>query len=295
MVIYKTTNIVNGKFYIGQDSKNNPSYLGSGVLLSKAIKKYGKENFIKEIIEVCSTKKELNEREKYWINRLESIDNSIGYNIAEGGMGGNTYNDEIKKRISDLMKKKVFSEETRKKMSLSRKNKSYHTKESKEKISKTHKGKKLSKEHIEKLREYGKQSSKSKEFLEQQGLIQNYWPKGTKHTDESKQKMSEYHKVNPVRYWLGKKRSSETIEKAKQTNKGFKHSEKTKLNMLGEGNPFYGKKHSEETRKRISESKKNQTPEHKLERYRKFFISRMGYEPTKEVLNNKLQEYRGEG
>ena len=45
MIIYKTTNLVNGKIYIGKDSKNNPNYLGSGNLLKKALIKYGKENF----------------------------------------------------------------------------------------------------------------------------------------------------------------------------------------------------------------------------------------------------------
>lgn len=290
MVIYKTTNIKNGKFYIGQDTKNNPKYLGSGLLLSKAFTKYGKENFIKEILEVCDTKEQLNEREKYWIENLNSRDNNVGYNIAEGGMGGNTYTEETKKRVSNLMKNRIFSEETRKKMSLVRKGIFKHSEETKEKLSKTHKGKKLSKEHIENIREISKKRPKSKEFLEQQGNINKYWPKGVKHTDETKQKMSEYHKNNPVKYWLGKKRPLDAIEKAKQSNKGFKHSEETKLKMSAEGNPFYGKKHSEEIRKQISESKKNKTPEQKLERYKKFFISRMGYEPTKEQLDNKLQE-----
>ena len=40
MVIYKTTNLVNGKQYIGKDTKNNPTYLGSGTFLKKAIQKY---------------------------------------------------------------------------------------------------------------------------------------------------------------------------------------------------------------------------------------------------------------
>ena len=45
MVIYKTTNLVNGKIYIGKDKYNNPKYLGSGKILKLAINKYGKGNF----------------------------------------------------------------------------------------------------------------------------------------------------------------------------------------------------------------------------------------------------------
>jgi group I intron endonuclease len=91
MVIYKTTNLVNGKFYIGKDAKNKKSYLGSGKVLKHAIQKYGKDNFKKEILETCNTLEELSEREKYWIKELKAIEN--GYNLAEGGVGGNTHGD----------------------------------------------------------------------------------------------------------------------------------------------------------------------------------------------------------
>ncbi len=98
MVIYKTTNLINGKIYIGQDSKNNPEYLGSGIILKKAILKYGKENFKKEILEYCSTKEDLDKREKYWIKTLNTIKN--GYNIAAGGNGclGCKQSDETKEK-----------------------------------------------------------------------------------------------------------------------------------------------------------------------------------------------------
>jgi len=89
MVIYKTTNLINGKYYVGKDEKNNSEYLGSGLLLNKAIKKYGRNNFTKEILETCVTKKELNEREIYWIKELNAVKD--GYNIALGGSGGDTY------------------------------------------------------------------------------------------------------------------------------------------------------------------------------------------------------------
>lgn len=85
MIIYKTTNLINNKIYVGQDSKNNPNYYGSGKILKAAIKKYGKINFKKEILEHCRTRDELNDCEKYWICELESQNPNIGYNITAGG------------------------------------------------------------------------------------------------------------------------------------------------------------------------------------------------------------------
>ena len=89
MIIYKTTNLINGKFYIGKDVKNKKLYLGSGKLLKQAIQKYGKENFKKEILEYCIDLKHLDEREIYWIDKYNSIKN--GYNLTEGGTGGDTW------------------------------------------------------------------------------------------------------------------------------------------------------------------------------------------------------------
>jgi len=99
MVIYKTTNLVNGKIYIGQDSKNNPDYLGSGKIIKRAIKKHGKDNFTKEIIESCVSKEGLDERERYWIGKLNSTNKTIGYNITDGGEGclGLRHSDETKR------------------------------------------------------------------------------------------------------------------------------------------------------------------------------------------------------
>ena len=53
MVIYKTTNLLNGKIYIGKDKRNDRKYLGSGKILRQAVSKYGLRNFSKEILEEC--------------------------------------------------------------------------------------------------------------------------------------------------------------------------------------------------------------------------------------------------
>lgn len=85
MIIYKITNLVNNKIYIGQEINENPQYFGSGKLIKMALAKYGKSNFKKEIIEICEDSIRLQEREIFWIKELNSIDLSIGYNILRGG------------------------------------------------------------------------------------------------------------------------------------------------------------------------------------------------------------------
>ena len=87
MHIYKTTNTITGKFYVGKEVGYKNYYLGSGKLLKQAIQKHGKEAFIKETLEHCDTVKQLNQREQYWINKLDALSNQ-GYNMAPGGSGG---------------------------------------------------------------------------------------------------------------------------------------------------------------------------------------------------------------
>jgi hypothetical protein len=73
MIIYEIKNKINGKVYIGQRSSNElGSYWGSGKLIKHAIDKYGIDSFERTILERCSTKDELNEREKYWIKEKDS-------------------------------------------------------------------------------------------------------------------------------------------------------------------------------------------------------------------------------
>lgn len=103
MVIYKTTNTVNGKIYIGKDVRNRNSYLGSGKYLHNAISKYGRDKFVKEILEYCETKAELCEREKFYIKQFNSRHRDIGYNIAKGGEGGDTLSAHPLKR--DIFKR----------------------------------------------------------------------------------------------------------------------------------------------------------------------------------------------
>jgi hypothetical protein len=74
-IIYKTTNIINGKYYIGKHKTNdlNDGYLGSGKLLKRAIKKYGTENFHREILHHCKSDEEMNLLEKILVVDGHSI------------------------------------------------------------------------------------------------------------------------------------------------------------------------------------------------------------------------------
>lgn len=129
MYIYKTKNILNNKVYIGKSEKEfNKNYYGSGLLLEKAIKKYGKENFTIEMIDIANSIEELNEKEIYWIKKYKN--NS--YNLAEGGTGGwatKYYTKEQRKaysnHLSKIRKGKTHTEETRKKLSLMHKGKKF--------------------------------------------------------------------------------------------------------------------------------------------------------------------------
>lgn len=104
--IYLTTNLINNKKYIGQHKYNrneiDPYYFGSGILLAEAMKKYGKENFKSEILDICNSIDELNEKEIYWIQKLNAVDDENYYNISSGGNTAHDYNN-----CTDITKQKL--------------------------------------------------------------------------------------------------------------------------------------------------------------------------------------------
>ncbi len=129
MIIYKPINLINGKIYIGQSVYNNPNYLGSGKYIKRAIKKYTKDNFIKEILEILpieSTQDDLNECESKWIALYNSTNPTIGYNLMKSSGQNGKHGEETKKIMSEKLKgNKRFlnhkhTEETCKKMGLSK-------------------------------------------------------------------------------------------------------------------------------------------------------------------------------
>ena len=83
--VYKTTDLLKNKIYIGQHKGHifDNTYYGSGSWFRAVLQKYGKDNFKCEMLESCETLDALNEREIYWIEKYQSRNPQIGYNLAE--------------------------------------------------------------------------------------------------------------------------------------------------------------------------------------------------------------------
>lgn len=207
MIIYKITNKVNNKVYIGQtimsinERWSNHKSCNNCVYLKNAIVKYGCENFTIEQIDSAETLEELNEKEKYWILFYNSTNRKKGYNLRTGG------------------------------------DNSLHSEESKQKMRKKRGP----------MTEEQKKNMKGKMTEEQKDRVRKIWV-GKKHTEETKAKMRENKRLNPM--------SQEERDNISKRNKGKKHTEESKKKIseaqLGKKRPSP----SEETKRKISESNK---------------------------------------
>lgn len=117
-LIYKISNLITNKFYIGQTTRNIEERISeykdtekiNNTYLKNSIIKYGFDNFKFEIIDSCSNLLELNYKEIYWIKYYESTNREKGYNILSGGV--NSYSSiETKEKKSDAHKNTKHSEE----------------------------------------------------------------------------------------------------------------------------------------------------------------------------------------
>ncbi len=202
---YITTNLINGKQYVGMHSTNNvdDGYLGTGKLILKAIKKYGKDNFKREIICKCETIDKAYDNEEKFIKQHNTLQPN-GYNISpKGGLGyKGCHSEETKEKMRGP--RKPFSEETKKRMS------------------KFHIGLKESLETRNKKRMFGKRNPRFGKV----GLF-----KGKRHTEETKQ-------INRIKH-LGNKHTEETkllmSEQRKGIKKNHKEVECPHCNLVGRG------------------------------------------------------------
>lgn len=139
--IYKYTNKINNKIYIGKTNnvkRRQTEHLSrSGTMENNhfynAIKKYGFENFTFEIIDECDDENKSFELEIYYIAILNSNDKTIGYNSTEGGEGVRNVSEALRKQISDRGKLRIGDKNTF--------YGKHHTDATKESISKANKGK----------------------------------------------------------------------------------------------------------------------------------------------------------
>lgn len=207
--IYKITNIINGKIYVGQAydieerwKVHRRVYKTENQIIYRAMRKYGLENFSFNIIEECPIE-ELDEKEIFYIDKYNTYihaENSNGYNMTLGGQStnGHKHSKESKDKMRKAHLGKTLSEETKLKMSEYRKGENNgfygktHTEESKKKMSESHKGKtlpvlengkKFSDEHIKNLNK-----SKNKK-VECEGLPFESIKDCANFYDESYQKM----------------------------------------------------------------------------------------------------------
>ena len=115
MYIYKITNTVNGKVYIGQSirpiEKRFQRHINDAVNnvldthFARAIRTYGEDNFKLELVETCNTQEELNLREQYWIRYYDSIHNGYNETDAIYKRGGNTYFSKSENEMAEILDK----------------------------------------------------------------------------------------------------------------------------------------------------------------------------------------------
>lgn len=195
---YKITNLIDGKYYYGIHSTDNLNdrYMGKGVVLQLAYKKYGRYNFQKEIIADYSTRKEASDHEKIVVTMDLVLDENC-YNIKTGGLNECTI---------------IFTDEHKMKISIA------------------HKGKKLSKEHLEKLIEV----NEGKIISEETRIKMSNSQKGRKHSDDTKEKIRLVN-IGKTQSEETKKKRKEHYNHTSHPNKGITLSEDWK-NKISEAN-----------------------------------------------------------
>lgn len=169
MIVYKITNTVNGKVYIGKTIRTlqrrwqEHLRASNDMPISRAIRKYGVDNFTIEVVVCAISEGVLDALEKQFISELRANDPAVGYNVTEGGDGfpghtGRPHTSESRRKISQACQGLKRSESTRRKIAASRTGKPLsvetRTKISKNKTGLKHPlyGKRHSSETIEKMR-----------------------------------------------------------------------------------------------------------------------------------------------
>ncbi|MEN6292457.1 MAG: NUMOD3 domain-containing DNA-binding protein [Methanobacterium sp.] len=222
MIIYKVTNLINGKVYVGQSVKNDKWYFGSGTYIKRAIEKYGLKNFKREIVCECNDREELNELEIHYIKELNcKIPN--GYNISDGGDSGpglfGDINPSKRPEVKEKMRKRMLGEGNPSKRE-----------DVKKKISEKNKGRKIN------YSEYGMErlvETSRERFINNNPMSHiEFKEKLLKivKSEEYRKRMSEATKGNKNGMY-GKNHSEETREKIRKRIKEYWKGKKNETNI----------------------------------------------------------------
>lgn len=211
--IYKHTNKVNSKSYIGITSQsverrwqNGYGYNTKDQLFARAIHKYGWENFEHTILEECNSLTEANQREQYWITYYHTYigdPHCNGYNMTLGGDGtaGHYCSEEAKEKIRIKATGRLHSTETKQKISSAitgNKNPFYgrhHSPETIEKIKRARAGYTHSEETKQKISE----TQKGKMVSDETRQLLSKVLKGKKRSEESRRRIQEANRRNAAK------------------------------------------------------------------------------------------------
>lgn len=240
--IYKTTNMVNGKIYIGKRrGEFDDTYLGSGRYLNNSINKYGRDQFSVEVIDTCDSLSDQNSKERYWIAYYRATDATM-YNISDGGDGGDTFSGmSIEDRVQRVEKLKangyfstISSDERKKLHELGTAKRSQTLSARRE----HNNGYAFTDLQRQRMSEAGKRrapvSDETKAKILQSRINSDYHI-----SEETKRKIAESNR--------GKTRSLEVRQEMSRRLKG---------KCTGSDNHFYGKTHSDDVKARIGELNK---------------------------------------
>lgn len=229
-IVYKHTNKINGKVYVGQTCNNINKRWRNGegykncTLFYRAIQKYGWDNFEHEIIKSNLSQTEANELESFYIFLYKSTDKNYGYNVRTGGENS-LLSEETKDKIRKANTGRKHNSVTKKKLSELNKGENNpnwnkpRPESVRRKISKSNKGRIFSENHKEKL---------SENHASVDGEKNPFW--GRQHSEQTKKLLSQ--KLSGENHPMyGKHPSQETKDKIGKAHKGMHHTEETKKKL----------------------------------------------------------------